>query len=184
MLAGGRGERLGGAKALAELDGRPLVAHAIDALRAVTAEVVVVAKPETELPPLDVPVWHDDDPGHHPRHGIVTALRRAGGAPVLVLAVDLPHADMAPIAAHAGTAVARDPQGRLQPLCARYAPETLAILEAAPPGEPLTRTVERLQPEVVDVPGRSLHNVNTPQDLVDAARLGTPARWPDDSSPS
>ena len=185
MLAGGRGERLGGGKALAELRGRPLILHALDALRAVTGEVVVVAKPDTELPPLgNVPVWHDDEPGVHPRHGIVTALRRAAGAPVLVLAVDLPYADVRPLAQATGTAVARDPAGRLQPLCARYAPEALATLESAPAGEPLTRTVERLQSQLVDLPARSLHNVNTPDDLVEAERLGTPARCLDDSSRS
>jgi molybdopterin-guanine dinucleotide biosynthesis protein A len=170
VLAGGRGERLGGSKALAELGGRPLVEHAIAALRAVTDEVVVVAKPGTALPPVDVPVWHDDEAGFHPRHGIVTALRRAGGAPVLVLAVDLPRADVRSLADARGTAVARDEDGRLQPLCARYAPEALATLEAAPPDEPLTRTVERLDPAIVDAPAGTLLNVNTPQDLADADR--------------
>ena len=174
MLAGGRGARLGGAKATALLEGRPLAAHAVTALRAVTDDVVVVAKAGTPLPDdLGVPVWHDDaGADFHPRHGLVTALRRAGGAAVLVLAVDLPRItpdDLHRIAAADGTAVARA-AGRLQPLCARYAPEALARLEAAPPDEPLTRTVERLRPQLVDVPERSLLNVNTPEDLGAAER--------------
>jgi molybdopterin-guanine dinucleotide biosynthesis protein A len=64
-----------------------------------------------------------------------------------------------------GTAVARAEGGRLQPLCALYRPEALATLESAPPGEPLTRTVERLGPVIVDVPPAWLRNVNTREDL-------------------
>jgi molybdopterin-guanine dinucleotide biosynthesis protein A len=188
VLAGGRGVRLGGAKATAQLAGRPLAQHAIDALASVVDEVVVVAKPGTPLPPLGVPVWHDDTPDDdfHPRHGLVAALRRAQGAALLVLAVDLPHAApalQALLAVEGATAIARA-EGRLQPLCALYAPQALAILEAAPPDEALTATVARLHPVVVDVPAWSLVNVNTPQDLADAAQVGTPARCDDTSSPS
>jgi molybdopterin-guanine dinucleotide biosynthesis protein A len=178
VLAGGRGARLGGAKATAELEGEPLAAHAVRALRAAVGEVVVVAKPDTALPDLGVPVWHDDEgaDGFHPRHGIVAALRGAAGAPVLVLAVDLPRVtpdDLQRLlgAGAGGTAVARA-EGRLQPLCALYAPGALAVLEAALPDERLTTTVERLGPAIVDVPARSLLNVNTPADLADAERGG------------
>jgi molybdopterin-guanine dinucleotide biosynthesis protein A len=173
VLAGGRGERLGGAKATADLGGRPLIAHALDALRERVGEVVVVAKPGTTLPALDVPVWHDDDEAFHPRHGIVTALRGAAGAPVLALAVDLPYAGPALDALlRAGpTAVARA-DGRLQPLCALYGPGALAPLRAAPADEALTRSVLALDPVVVDVPAASLTNVNTPEDL---RRLGRAA---------
>ena len=167
MIAGGRGERLGGAKALAVLDGRPLIAHAIDALRPLVDEVVVVAKPDTPLPDdVGVEVWHDDEPDHHPRHGIVTALHGAAGVPVLVLAVDLPRAAPAlqALAVVGPTCVARAVD-RVQPLCGYYDARTLATLEAAPPDEPLTRTVARLHPVVVDVPAAWLRNVNTPEDL-------------------
>lgn len=174
MIAGGRGERLGGAKATAVLGGRPLAALAVEALAPLVDAVAVVAKRATPLPDLPgVAVWHDDeDAGLHPRHGIVTALRRAQGAAVLVLAVDLPLARPAleaVLAAGAPTAVARA-EGRLQPLCARYDPSALAPLAAAPEREPLTRSVEALGPAVVDVPADALTNVNTPEDLARAAR--------------
>ena len=175
MLAGGRGARLGGAKATAVLDGRPLAAHAVAALQAVASEVVVVAKPGTALPDLGVPVWFDEDEGFHPRHGLVAALRGAAGAPVLALAVDHPRvtpADLHRLLGAGGTAVARG-DGRLQPLCALYAPAALAVLEAAPPDEALTATVRRLEPAIVDVPASSLTNVNTPGDLLNAGQRGT-----------
>ena len=58
VLAGGAGRRMGGAKATALLAGRPLVAWAVEALRAGGLdEVAVAAKASTVLPALDVPVW-------------------------------------------------------------------------------------------------------------------------------
>jgi molybdopterin-guanine dinucleotide biosynthesis protein A len=134
-------------------------------LRPLVDEVVVVAKPQTALPSeLDAAVWHDDEQDFHPRHGLVTALRRA--APVLVLAVDLPAAAPAlQVLAKTGpTSVARA-DGRLQPLCAFYDAGALGVLEAAPPDEPLTTTVEQLHPVVVDIPAAWLRNVNRPEDL-------------------
>ena len=56
VLAGGAGSRLGGAKAMALLDGRPLIAHVLAAVRAGGLEPVVVAKADSPLPPLDCPV--------------------------------------------------------------------------------------------------------------------------------
>jgi molybdopterin-guanine dinucleotide biosynthesis protein A len=172
VIAGGRGERMGGAKATAPYRGRPLVEQALAQLGGLVTEAVVVAKPATPLPPLPgVAVWHDDEPGFHPRHGIATALRRAGGAPVLVVAVDLPEAHRAlgavldAAARSGGAAVARAAGGRLQPLCGLYPPEARGVLEAAAADEPLTRTVERLRPAIVDVPPEWLRNVNRPEDL-------------------
>ena len=52
VLAGGAASRMRGLKAGAPLDGRPLVDYPVESLRAGLDEVVVVAKAETELPPL------------------------------------------------------------------------------------------------------------------------------------
>ena len=165
MLAGGRAARMGGAKATALLAGRPLLDHALDALRPLVDELAIVAKPSTALPDAGVPVWHDEDDGFHPRHGLVAALRRADG-PVLVLAVDLPDAAPALQAlVRVGPTSVTRADGRLQPLCALYDPTALRALAAAAPDEPLTRTIERLQPTVLDVPAAWLRNVNRPEDL-------------------
>ena len=171
---------MGGEKAAALLGGATLLDRALAALRPVCARLAVVAKAETALPPLppDVELWIEATEERHPRHGIVEAVRRTG-RPVLVLAVDLPLVPRplleelaATVAAGAPAAVARA-GGRSQPLCAAYAPEALAVLEAASPDEPLTRTVERLGPVAVETEERFLLNVNTPDDLARAAaRLG------------
>ena len=178
VLAGGRGSRLGGAKATATLAGRPLLAYAVDAASAVADEVVVVAKDGTPLPPLDVPVWREPEAGFHPRHGIVCALRGARGRPVVVVPVDMPLVPSAllevliELIAGAPAAVPRA-YGRLHPLCAAFAPAALGDFEAAPEDEPLTRTLERMAAHVLDADavGERLLNVNTPADLARAEAL-------------
>ena len=92
VLAGGRGRRLGGGKAVAQLCGRPMISYPLAALEAVLAEVVVVAKAETELPslPSHTRLWSESESLQHPLIGLRTALELAAGTTVLVCAVDLP----------------------------------------------------------------------------------------------
>src|SRR6185312_15026060 len=90
VLAGGAGSRLGGGKATVGLAGRALVEYPLAALAAAGIEAVVVAKADTELPALAVPVLTEPPQPRHPLLGIVVALRHAGGRPVLVVACDLP----------------------------------------------------------------------------------------------
>jgi molybdenum cofactor cytidylyltransferase len=55
VLAAGAGSRFGGGKLLALLDGRPILAHVVDAARAARLEpIVVVGPPTTELDDLDL----------------------------------------------------------------------------------------------------------------------------------
>jgi molybdenum cofactor guanylyltransferase len=177
VLAGGRGERLGGAKLMADLGGRPLVAWPLEALRVALGEAVVVAKADTELPDLGVAVWVEPDEPRHPRAGLAFALERAGGRPVLACAGELPFVDTALVRVVAGTdargapAVVPFAAGRLQPLLARYEPAALPALQAAPPDEALTATVEGLAPYVLEWPDeRPFRNVNTAEDLRAAAQ--------------
>ena len=92
LLAGGQGRRLGGEKAMAPLAGRPLISYPLAAMRAVLRDVVIVAKPDTELGAVQegVEVWREPAEPRHPLVGIVYALSRAAGRDVLVCAADLP----------------------------------------------------------------------------------------------
>ena len=180
VLAGGRGSRLGGGKATVALADRPLLLWALDALRPVVAEAVVVAKPRTPLPALDdVEVWREPQEGFHPRHGIVHALRRAGGRTLLVVPVDMPLVPPALLALLLDAVSAGVPAaipragGRLHPLCGAFTPGALAGLAAADPDEPLTRTLEALGSVVVGAGehAASMVNVNTPSDLARAEVL-------------
>lgn len=176
VLAGGLGRRLGAPKATASLAGRPLISYPLAALAEVCSHVVVVCKADTELPPLEIERWDEPDEPRHPRAGVVHALERAGEA-VFVCGADMPFvtpaacgviADELRPGAEAAVAFCG---GRLQPLLAAYAPESLAPLRAAPLDEPLTRTVEALEPIAVGLEPGLAFNVNTPQDLAEAERM-------------
>lgn len=200
VLAGGAGRRIGGGKAIVELRGTPLVAYPLRALQAVIAEVVVVAKQGTELPPLPgVPIWIEPAEPRHPLAGIVHALEGAGATAgldglardVVVCAGDLPFVspELVELLVHADAAgapaVVPRAGGRLQPLLARYGPAAHAPLAAAlvrDPLPPLTDAVAALGPRVLELDDElPFFNVNAPEDLLTAHGLidrdGAP--WPE-----
>jgi molybdenum cofactor guanylyltransferase len=197
VLAGGRGRRIGGDKAVVSLAGRPLLSYPLGAMLGVLDDVVVVAKPSTVLPALgDVAVWEEPEQPSHPLVGIAEALRRADGRWVLVCAGDMPFVPVSLlvslVAAAEGAAgmpggehAARDPEavpaivtastdGALQPLLACYGPLCLEPLAAAAREAvaPARAVVEALGPLVVPVADpRALFNVNSASDLREAEVL-------------
>lgn len=165
VLAGGGGARFGRPKATVLLDGRTLVERAVAALTPHCARVVVVGRPEVPLPVPSV----DDRPGPDcPLNALATGLAVLAADEVLVLACDLPGA--APVLERLllAPSVAVDPDGRAQPLCARY-PRVAALAGAE---RLLAAGERRLMPlldllEAVTVPATAveLHNVTVPADL-------------------
>jgi len=179
-LAGGRARRMGGDKTTVALRGRPLLLHPLEALMEVVPEVAVVAKRDTELPalPAGVRVWVEPPLPQHPLTGIVHALRLAGGRAVLVAAGDLALLDAATLRRLAATpldgalAVVPRAGGRLQPLCAVYAPQALRALAAFDPQRRLTDLVQALGVHVLDEEDATPYfNVNAPDDLLQAAGM-------------
>lgn len=188
VLAGGAGRRIGAAKATVLLDGRPLIAHPLAALRSAGLDLAVVAKPDSQLPELDVELWLEPRAPQHPLAGIVTALHRArtaGGAShaVLACACDMPcvTAELcAWLAAVQHPLVVPRLAGRPQPLLARYGVELLEPLSEALEQElSLREAVTALGPRWVDEPelrsfgepAELLANVNTPADLARAEHI-------------
>ena len=180
VLAGGGGRRIGGDKAMVELEGRPLLFYPLAVLRAVLDEVAVVAKQSTILPALDpdVAIWLEADEPRHPLAGIVHALRCARGRPVMVVAGDMPFVTRGLVAALArersrgAPAVVPRASGSLQPLCARYDPRALTALAACDFGAPVRDVVAALSPRIVDWPDdEPFFNVNHPEDILQAAAL-------------
>jgi molybdopterin-guanine dinucleotide biosynthesis protein A len=182
VLAGGRSTRLGRPKATAPLGGRALIDHPLTALADSALETVVVAKRDTELPELEVPLWSEPDEPAHPLLGIVTALERAA-RPLLVCGCDLPFVTP-PLATHIAVSahplVVPSAGGRLHPLFARYDPSLLEPLRAAlEHRSPLQEVIAALGPRLLDEqelrsfgdPARLLFNVNTPADLELAERM-------------
>jgi molybdopterin-guanine dinucleotide biosynthesis protein A len=179
LLAGGRGRRLGAPKATAELAGRPLLAWAWEAMRATVDELAVVAKSDTPLPELpDTLVWREPAEPRHPLAGVVHALARADGRAVLVCPADLPLMTAAVLGAvvsagagGAPAAVART-HARVQPLVGVFSAGARERLESIDPGVSVTAAVLALEPVLVEIAGeRPFLNVNTPEDLAQAARL-------------
>ena len=183
VLAGGRGTRLGGRKAAAEVAGRTLLDWTVELVARVADDVVVIAKPGSVLPDTHVEVLRTEPEDFHPRHGLVSALRHADGRPALVVPVDMPL--VPPALLHelldrvdrGAPAAVPEAGGHLQPLCAAYGPRALEALEAAPADEPLKRTLMALDPAVVpaDAFDERMLNVNQPDDLL-AAELGLRGR--------
>ncbi|MBA3875549.1 MAG: hypothetical protein C0498_01205 [Anaerolinea sp.] len=127
LLAGGRSSRFGSDKLAVDLDGRPLLHHAIEAVATVASRILVVAAPGVE-PPIPgelatrVRVVHDPEPFGGPLVGLVAALANVETPTALVAGGDMPR--MVPAVLHRlvvtvgpgrGAAVLEVP-GRLQPL--------------------------------------------------------------------
>jgi FdhD protein len=94
VLAGGHSRRMGRDKRTLPIQGRPLLGHAVAALRTIVGDVVVVVA-ETDDPAvaaLDAPVRviADLEPGLGPLGGLVTALATAATEVVLVVPGDHP----------------------------------------------------------------------------------------------
>jgi molybdenum cofactor guanylyltransferase len=179
VLAGGAGRRMGGSKAMRPLAGRPLISYPLAALAAACERVVVVAKPDTELPG-DVERWDEPALPRHPLTGIVHALERAGAA-VLVCAADMPFvtpdACRALFDAAPADATVAEADGVLQPVFAVYRSSALDRLRAAPSGAALREVLAGLDVVRVALPAVLLRGVDTVADVADAEReLSTPHR--------
>lgn len=179
VLAGGLGRRMGGDKALVELDGVALLHYPLAALAGVVAERAVVAKADTKLPALPAGVAHWVEPAvpRHPLTGVLHALRTAAGRSVLCCAVDLPLLDAATLerllGAAAGDAACVVPRvaGRLEPLCALWHPAALPRLEALGPGPRMGEAVVAAGAhEVAFADPRPFSNLNAPEDLLTPSR--------------
>ena len=173
VLAGGRSRRMGTPKALVELGGRPLIAWPLAAAAEAGLEAVVVAKPGSALPPLEVPVWPEPEAPSHPLAGIVAALERAAPRAVVVLACDMPFVPADLLARLAALeAVAAAPPGEGFP--ARYASAALPALRAALASEARVRELlAELRATAVEPggPPHALLGINDREALARAAAL-------------
>ena len=161
VLAGGQGRRMGRNKAAVELDGETLVDRAVATLQTVGCDPIVVA----------------DDGDDGPLFALQRPLADLDAFEVFVLACDLPLAGPAVqriAQLPAGAAIAVDPDGREQPLCARWpravAHDAVSRLVAA--GERrMVALVDDVDPELIAATHDELLNVNTPGDLARATEL-------------
>ena len=192
VLAGGGSTRFGSDKALAEIDGKPMVARMCELLRVALGEVTVVATPE-KYPGLCAPIVADGWPGEGPLGGIVTALRTTAAKDAarewnLILSCDMPFLTtewMEFLAARAAKSAAQVVVPKsdygLEPLCACWRTDSVDILQAAFEGgvRKVTEALKRVSTEVLDEAdwkrfdsaGRLFWNMNTPADYEEARRI-------------
>lgn len=195
VLAGGRSSRMGTPKALLPFDDRPLISHVVVTLNDRFGEVVVVAAPGQDLPPLAETVVRDDVPFQGPVGGIYYGLRAIARDVAFVTSCDSPFLNPELIAHVVGQAEHHDVvvprwQGRFQPLHAAYRRSLLPLLEdqlARAELRPVslfdkvrTCVVEEADVRRFDPDGASFFNMNSPAEYADA--LERWRRLRDDSS--
>lgn len=181
VLAGGAGRRIGGSKALVELNHRPLISYPLEAVWRALGNVTIVAKADTELPSVPgATVWIEPEEPRHPLTGIVHALSLADLRPVLICASDMPLvsaelvARLAAADAGGAPAVVASRQGELEPLLGCYRHAALAPLTAAmrDPTVRLRDAIAALGPRRYEVEDpEQLFNVNSPDDLLQVAAM-------------
>jgi len=183
IVAGGDARRLGGAvKPLLVVEGRRIIDRQLDVLRPLFARVVIVANDPAPFAGLEVPVIPDRvGRGRGPLAGIDAALAwlPPDADAVVCVAGDMPFVSPAVLRAlrdaPPADAVAPRPNGKLEPLCARYARALApAIAGALAAGElavhallarPGVAFLEGDELRALDPTLLSFANVNTPGDL-------------------
>ena len=187
IQAGGKSTRMGGEpKALLELGGRRIIERALDVVRAVVDDVLVVTNTPDLYRFLGVPMVADAYPDHGSLGGIFTGLTAAGGDAAFTVACDMPflHPEVARLViARAGEGDVVIPRvgAQLETLHALYAKACLPAIETRLKAGRLkivgffedVRVVEVPEAEVARhrAPDVVFMNVNTPDELVRARAL-------------
>ena len=190
VLAGGHSQRFGDSdKALAELDGEPMLKRVVERTSPVVDELLVScreAQRDRFEAVLDsaagsVEFVTDPEPGAGPLAGVNAALAHTSGAFVAVVACDIPAVDpeflafLFDRAAGREAAVPRLPDGTPQPALAVYQAAAMRQVSTALLDEGVRRfrsaldelDVRFVAPEEVEARTKwhTLHNVNTPEEL-------------------
>jgi molybdopterin-guanine dinucleotide biosynthesis protein A len=191
IQAGGLGQRLGTAKPLVELDGRPLIEYVLAQVGELGDECLITTNHPEDLAYLRVRMVSDpgDTAGAGALTGLSTALRAVAGERALVVACDMPFI-RTDLAGRLIDLAERDPSGaiviprwhhRLEPLLSVYPksvlPEIAELLRTG--SQRLRDLLERCPLRVVepdeisrlDPQGLSFVNVNTPDDLAEAEEI-------------
>ena len=179
ILAGGKSSRMGRPKALLPFDGEPLIARIVARLREIFEDIVIVAAPGQDLPPLPVRLTHDHVAYQGPVSGIYHGLQAAQNRASFVGSCDMPFINLSLISYLAGQIADYDAvvpfwEGRYQPLFAVYRSAVTPLLaEQLERGElrPVT-LLERVRTLRIDEPalrrfdpeGLSFVNMNTAAD--------------------
>lgn len=186
ILAGGKSTRMGADKAFVPLDGRTLLARALELARSVTSNVQIVG--EAAKFRAFAPAVEDVFAGCGPLGGIHSALRVSSAPLNLVLAVDLPFVTpellkflIARASGSQATVTVPRVAGGFQPLCAIYRREFADGAERAlhagrykidalfDPKQTQVICEDELQ--ACGFSAEIFRNLNTPEELADAMEI-------------
>jgi len=200
ILVGGRSQRMGRPKVTLELDGRPLLAHVLAAIRPLVREVILVAAADQTIPlalaasrpdgACPVRIVHDRVVAAGPLPALALGLAAVTTGLAIALPCDAPFVRPALLTELARRQPGADAPvlqgliptwgGHLQPLVAAYRPGVASDLEAlVARGETRLQSVGQLRDvailaeddvRTVDPTGESFRVLNTPADLVAAER--------------
>ena len=184
VLAGGRSSRFGRDKLAEPIDGRPLLDHAIQAVRPVASRILVVVAPgAAPALPTGTTLVHDPTPFEGPLAGLLAGLREADDPVVLAVGGDTPDLVVAVVESmlealdSAGAdAVVLEHDGRARPLpmVLRREPAAAAAAGLYAQGERRLRALtEVLATSVIpegawqalDPEALTLRDIDTPADL-------------------
>lgn len=183
ILAGGKSRRMGQDKAFLLLDGAPLIAHVLRALRPVVQELLIVTDDARKFAAAEATVVEDLFPGAHALGGLYTGLLLATHDRCIVTACDAPFLNpqlarffLDEVAGYEA-AMPRSRRG-LQPLPAVYTRGCLVALERQRELEQwaLQALVSHVRVNVIepaaihhfDPDERSFWNLNTPGEFAQA----------------
>ena len=185
VLAGGRSVRFGGEKAVALLEGRPLLMWAVERLRSVCGNVAINVRPGTEAETVTknlglLTLYDAAGDAEGPLAGVKAGLIWAAGQGARTLAVSPCDAPLLPDdlyvrlleRAVVGAAMAETSDGR-QPLCALWPVTALPVVREALAGgahPPTWQVLERLGArKVLFEHPEAFANINTRDDLAAVA---------------
>jgi molybdenum cofactor guanylyltransferase len=187
ILAGGKSTRMGTDKAFVALDGRTLLARALEVARSVSNDVRIVGDHAKFA--AFAPVVEDIFPGCGPLAGIHAALRSSPSELNLIVAVDVPFISFALLQflitrARSSSAIVTVPHtsGGWEPLCAIYRREFADVAEKALRAgrykidalfdEVRTQAIGEEELESAGFSPNMFRNLNTPEELAEATRSG------------
>ena len=183
VLAGGHSRRMGRDKALIEFQGKPLIAHVIAALRELTEDVVLVTNRSAVYRPFGTRVVADYDPPRGPLGGIAAGLQAVQHDLAFVAACDMPFLNprllrYLLLESPGYDAVVPQSGAEFEPLHALYRRTCYpSIVQRLTNGQRRVisffadvrlRTVLEAEWRTIDPAGRSLLNLNTPDDILAA----------------
>jgi len=183
LLIGGSSRRFGSDKAVSRLeDGRSLIEHTFDTLRAVTSPILISINEVGRTYPIEahstsvqyvVDEWSDCGP----LAGIASALQICKTQRIFVMAVDLPYVSRescermiaASLAgANAPLTIAKGiNSGKAQPLCGIWHQSVLGQLRQYIDlgSRSVMGFLDQLSVNVIELPDKELINVNRPTDI-------------------